>query len=301
MTKGASSLLHYILRRIDHDSPPIYLTDNELEGFPASELDFLVHCGVIKKRAELKWVTNPEDPKDRRSVIKRFIEVSVVGLAAVLKSQNAVDGEPWEHGDQLFGLGDKIVDGVGEVAIYLAVRNGNESEFIEVCERVTQAQKPRPTAVLVPQPVPLTTDAQKFLRSRQVVVIPLIKNLVFCVWALDWKRLLQRLAPPILRLISSTGQVFYKSHEITLSNTPFKFLRAIAESAPNPVPRATLLEIVLGKDCDVNPVQWTRDNKGKITQAFGKAGFPGDETHDLLIPRSGSYRLNLDPDRIEIV
>lgn len=146
--KGADTLLQYILRRIDRDKPPIYLKDHELAAFPKADLEFMVHCGVITKRAEIKWVTNPEDPKDRRSMIKRSIEVSVVGLAAVLKSQNAIDGVMCEHGDQLFALGEKVVEGVGDVAVYLAVRNGDESEFLQVCGRITGVPEPRPTAVL---------------------------------------------------------------------------------------------------------------------------------------------------------
>ncbi|HZP97245.1 MAG TPA: hypothetical protein VFC31_13075 [Candidatus Limnocylindria bacterium] len=208
----AESLLGFILARLDQIESPVFL-HRELERFPARDLAALLSEGLLRETSRATEIPRPAHlPAGGDLIIRptskglfgvadeddyfipialtdddvRQYEVSLAQLVARIRRENSISGTGFDRRDGLVPLGQKAVEGVGQVETYLAFPNEDEATLLSRCRRLQRTASGRRTIVLTPRDVPLAPEGRSEVDACGVTVIPMAAAAATGSFAIDW-------------------------------------------------------------------------------------------------------------------
>lgn len=118
----------------------------------------------------------------------RQYSVSVSGLVGVIQEQNGIRGLGDVVGIGMIPVGQKQVDGYGEVEVYLSLPNVDLREFTSRCQAMLRPVGTKKVAVLLPIAVRLPAMERQLLDAKGVVLIPLDRIADNGSLIVDWEK-----------------------------------------------------------------------------------------------------------------
>lgn len=209
----AERLLEFILTRLDEAQDPI-VRYRELERFTTSERQRLLAAGILKQRPEATEVTGPwgttllvrrtsrgllgvpkEDDEYSESVrlteddIREY-SVSIPKLADALRKANGISGTGCVYEDGLLSLGQKAVEDVGSVDVYLSFPNLDETCLRSRCHRLVRSPGAQKVILLTPRGISVSAEVRQMLDSTGVVIASLMPGSRESLLHLNWKEIM---------------------------------------------------------------------------------------------------------------
>ena len=185
-------------------------------------------------------------------------------------AQNAIVGSETAADGQLVAVGQKAIDGYGEVDVYLSVANIDTLDFMTRCRAIQRPQTIKKVVVLTPCPVALSNSQRELLDGRGVTIISLSPTSDLESLVIDWDG--QVIGPPRDRtadgVYSPNVIVFQgKEHRCDLTKRELAFMALALRNGE--IPLSTLISLgegALWKQRFSNDKQ-TRD---KVTQFLSR-------------------------------
>lgn len=239
------TLLGLVLTRLDRIEAPI-LRHREIEVFPTEELKMLLADGILRETSKATEIPRPAhlppgpdlvvrqtarglygvaadddyfDPIPLTEDDVRQYEVVISKLANRIRRDNNLHGSLRNYGGTLFALGEITIPNLATVAVFLSLRNTDETDILSICRRVRQPIG-KSVFVLVPYPIPLSVENRQLLGSWNIFVIPLIDHVTAACWTIPWNDLLRLpgevKTPPAdsyCRVITHEGTRYLKQRE----------------------------------------------------------------------------------------
>ena len=209
----AEPLLEFILARLDQIEDPVFRY-REIERFPASEMAGLLAAGILKETSEARRLTGPRgttllvrrtapgllgvpDEDDEYSEPVALTEddvrqysVSIPKLADALRKANGISGTGCVYEDGLLSLGQKAVEKVGSVDVYLSFPNLDETCLRLRCRRLMRLPGTQKVILLTPRGMSVSAEVRQILDSTGVVIASLMPGSPKGLLYLNWKELL---------------------------------------------------------------------------------------------------------------
>jgi len=117
----------------------------------------------------------------------RQIHFSLSGFVDFLRKENGICGDGITADGNLITVGQKNLEGYGEVEVYLALENGDPCKFSTQCRSIKSTQGIKKVVVLIPRPVTLTNPHRQLLDSQGIILIPLLQGAERDTVVLDWQ------------------------------------------------------------------------------------------------------------------
>ena len=212
------SLLGFVFTRLDQIESPLFL-HRELEKFSANGLAELVSEGLLREtsnateisrsthlpaggdlivRQTSKGLFGVADEDDYFDPIPltdndvRRYEVSLTKLAARIRRENDIHGANSENHNGLVALGQKSVDALGTVDVYLSLPNEDESVLLSHCQRLERPAGSQRIILVTPRGASVSPEGRKVLDSAGVILVSLMGAAARGSLALDWNNMLGR-------------------------------------------------------------------------------------------------------------
>lgn len=216
----AESLLGFLLTRLDQIESPVFL-HRDFERFPASDLAACVSEGLLRETSKATEIPRPAHlPAGGDLIVRptsrglfgvadeddyfvpipltdddvRQYEVSIPKLAARIRQDNEINGAGFEDHDGLISLGQKTIQAVGTVDVYLSLPNEDEAMLLARCRRLKRPAGSYRIVVLTPRGAALSPEGLQVLDSIGMILVSLAAAAVKGSLALDWTGTVRR--PP---------------------------------------------------------------------------------------------------------
>lgn len=124
-------------------------------------------------------------PIDERDV--RQLHVSLANFVAALRQVNDIYGEGSSSDGNLIVIGQKFLEGFGNIEVHLALVNDDPIEFATRCRGLRSSPGIKKVVVLMPRPVSLTNGQRQLLDQQGVQLISLHQLSGKGELALDWQ------------------------------------------------------------------------------------------------------------------
>lgn len=185
----------------------------ELERFPAGDLEALVSDGLLRETSRTTEVPRPAhlpgrgdllvrqtsrglfgvadeddyfDPIPLTEADVRQYELSVPKLVTRIRRENAISGAGFERRDGLISLGQKTINGLGTVDVYLSIPNEDEVVLVSRCWRLAAPARPQRTVLMTPQGASLSAEGRRDIDSASVIVLSMADAAANGSCAVDW-------------------------------------------------------------------------------------------------------------------
>ena len=232
----ADSLLGFVCTRLDQIKSPVFL-HRELEDFSADDLAELVSEGVLRTtstateisrsahlpaggdlivRQTSKGLFGVADEDDYFDPIPltdhdvRRYEVSLPKLAARIRRENNIHGANSEHYSGLVALGQKTVEALGTVDVYLSLPNEDESVLVSRCQRLERPAGSQRIILVTPRGACVSPEGRKVLDSAGVILVSLLAAAARGSLALDWNNMLSRPGIGLAEAYPKERRIFQK-------------------------------------------------------------------------------------------
>jgi hypothetical protein len=206
------TLISFVLRRLDQIEIPIFL-HRELEGFREDELKALCAKGILRQTSAATEIPRPrhlppgghlivrktsrgifgvadeDDYFDPIPLIENDIRqyvVSLPGLVSAIRKENGISGTGFENHDGLIPLGQKTIDELGILNIYLSIPNAEEKDFLSRCQRLMGSPGSQKVVVLTPRGIATSSEGRRTLEAWRVIAVPLEPALGRASLRVDW-------------------------------------------------------------------------------------------------------------------
>lgn len=195
-----------------------FAQDVLVECEPAEEV---THCGrLVAVRKTLRgWQGVAPDPRDYFDPVSlnddevRQVLIDVNGIVDRLRIENEIVGLGPEQDGNVFTVGQKNVDGYGNVEVYLSIENGDPASFATRCRGLRMPHGAARVVVLIPRPVTLPSSDRQLIDSHGVVLMPLAEAAERGDLSVDWQRAFMSLQLQRPDGYYPPGIVVWKSHE----------------------------------------------------------------------------------------
>lgn len=212
------TLLGFILERLDQIENPVFL-HRELERFPDEDLRALQSEGILRETSKATEIPRPAhlpgggdlivrqsskglfgvadeddyfDPVPLTEDDVRQYEVSLAKLVARTRRDNGISGTGCAILNGLIPLGQKAIEGIGTVDVFLSLPNEDEATFLSRCQRLERSSGSVKVVLLTPRGVSVSPEGRRILDSSGVIVAFLIVAAANRTLALDWDRVVVR-------------------------------------------------------------------------------------------------------------
>jgi len=212
------TLLSFILERLDQIENPVFL-HRELERFPEEDLRALRSEGILRETSKATEIPRPAhlpaggdlivrhsnkglfgvadeddyfDPVPLTDDDVRQYEVSLAKLAARIRLENGINGTGCAIHNGLIPLGQKAIEGMGTVDVFLSLPNEDEATFLSRCQRLERSPGSSKVVLLTPRGVSVSPEGRRVLDSSGVIVAFLMTAAADRSLVLDWNRVVVR-------------------------------------------------------------------------------------------------------------
>lgn len=185
----SEKLLVLILTHLDQVETPV-LRQSELTAFPSQEIKTLLSEGILCETSRVTEIPRPErfqpgsdlivrrtsrglfgvadgdeyfDPIPLTEDDVRQYEVSLPKLTALIRHKNGIHGTGFENYHGLIPLGQKVIDGIGTVDVYLSLPNYDETAILSRFHRLEIERGAQKAALLTPRGLPLSPEGRRIL------------------------------------------------------------------------------------------------------------------------------------------
>ncbi len=189
------------------------LRSRELEHFPEQQLRLLKAEGILRETTRATEVPRPQNlPPGPDLVVRsttrgwigvaddddyvdsvrleeadvRQYEISVGRLVDRMRCENGIDGSHAASHDGLVPLGQKAIDGLGTVDVFLSTPNEDEQQFLARCQRLQRSPASQKVVLLTPFGVSLSPEGRRIADSTGVILASLAPAAESGSLALDW-------------------------------------------------------------------------------------------------------------------
>lgn len=217
-TQPAGTMMQLLLTRLDQMASPVFL-HRELETFPTAELAALVSEGLLRETSRATEIPRPShlpvggdlivrqtskglfgvadeddyfDPIPLAEDDVRQYEVSVPKLAARIRRENEISGTGSDNHNGLIPLGQKTIDALGTVDVYLSLPNEDESVLLSRCQRLERPAGSQRVILVTPRGMSVSPEGRRVLDSTGVVLVSLAEPATKGSLALDWSSVVSR-------------------------------------------------------------------------------------------------------------
>jgi hypothetical protein len=214
----AESLLAFVLTHLDQVESPVFL-QRELERFPAEELNTLLSQSILRETSKATEIPRPArlpvggdlivretskglfgvageddyfDPIPLGDDDVRQYAVSLPKLAGRIRRENEIHGSSTENHNGLISLGQKTLDSLGTVDVYLSLPNQDESAVLSRCQRLERAPESQKVILVTPRGLSVSPEGRRVLDSTGVILVSLADAAATGSLALDWENLVSR-------------------------------------------------------------------------------------------------------------
>lgn len=232
----AESHLGFVLTRLDQIESPVFL-HRELEKFPADQLKAVVAEGLLRETSEAEEIPRPDHaPPGGNLIVRRTakglfgvadeddyfdpiplssddvcqFEVSLPKLAAIIRRENDINGTGFENHRGLIPLGQKAIDGLGTVNVYLSFPNVDESVLLLRCRRLDRPSGSQKVVLLTPRGVPLSPEGRRMLDDIGVIVASLMSAAAHGTLTMAWDCIIVRTGIGLAEQYPKDKRVFQK-------------------------------------------------------------------------------------------
>jgi hypothetical protein len=119
----------------------------------------------------------------------RQFEISIPKLAERIRRENSIAGGRCLFKDGLLSLGQKTIDKIGSVDVYMSFPNLDEGTFLVRCRRLERSAGSQRIFLLTPRGIPLSSEGRRLLDACGAIVIPLVPRPDNTL-ALNWNNLI---------------------------------------------------------------------------------------------------------------
>jgi hypothetical protein len=117
----------------------------------------------------------------------RQFQFSLPGFVEFLRKENGICGDGITADGNLITVGQKNLEGYGDVEVYLALENSDPCKFFTLCRSIRITQGIKKVVLLIPCPVSLTNAQRQLLDSQGIILISLLQGADHGTLALDWQ------------------------------------------------------------------------------------------------------------------
>lgn len=212
------SLLAFVLSRLDEIESPVFL-QRELEDFAEGDLATWVSVGLLRETTRATEIPRPAGfPAGGDLVVRktakglfgvadedsffvpiplkeddvRQYEVSVPKLAARIRLENDINGIGSENANGLIPLGQKVIDALGTVDVYLSLPNEDESVLLSRCQRLKRPAGSQRVILVTPRGVSVSPEGRTVLDATGVVLASLANAAANGSLAMNWSYMVDR-------------------------------------------------------------------------------------------------------------
>ena len=206
------TLLHFILQRLDQIESPVFL-HMEFEQFPEEELRALRGEGILREISRATEIPRPKnvppggdlivrqtskgifgvadehdyfDPIPLTEDDVRQYEISLPKLATVIRQANGIEGTGFVNHHGLIPMGEKALDGFGNLDVFFSIPNLDEDEFIARCRRADRAIDAAGIVILTPCSITLSPEKRLQMEHLGIVAVAMTTNSRPNAFSLDW-------------------------------------------------------------------------------------------------------------------
>ncbi|MBI5308779.1 MAG: hypothetical protein HZB37_10745 [Planctomycetes bacterium] len=103
-----------------------------------------------------------ETPVLRQSELTAFPSQEI-NITALIRHKNGIHGTGFENYHGLIPLGQKVIDGIGTVDVYLSLPNYDETAILSRFHRLEIERGAQKAALLTPRGLPLSPEGRRIL------------------------------------------------------------------------------------------------------------------------------------------
>ena len=191
----------------------------ELETFPTGDLAALVSEGLLRETSKateiprhahlpvgsdlivrqtskgLFGVADADDYFDPIPLTEddvRQYAVSVPKLAVRIRRENRINGSGSENHNGLIPLGQKTINALGTVDVYLSLPNEDESVLLSRCQRLERPVGSQTIILVTPRGLSVSPEGRRVLDATGVILVSLAEASMKGSLALDWNHVVSR-------------------------------------------------------------------------------------------------------------
>jgi len=226
------TLLHFILQRLDQIECPVFL-HRELERFPEDEFRPLRAEGILRETSRTTEIARPKnvppggdlivrqtskgifgvadeddyfDPIPLTEDDVRQYEISLPKLATVIRQANGIEGTGFVNHHGLIPMGEKVLDGFGNLDVFFSIPNLDEDEFIARCRRADRAIDAAGIVILTPSSIALSPEKRIQMEHLGIFTVAMTTNSHLNAFLLDWQTIAKKAKLHIAHSVDHGGE-----------------------------------------------------------------------------------------------
>jgi len=186
-----------------------------MAGFPRPQIRSFERAGILLRTDDADIIPHPHFPNSGRFVAVRETPrgreavpleddeyfppvplndgddwqylISLTKLVDLIRKQNAIASDGDAENGPLIAVGQKAIDGFGEIDVYLSLPNGDRRDFAMRCLGLRKPAGVKRLAVLVPAVPVLPSHERQLLDERGIVLVSLSKPADCGTLCVDWE------------------------------------------------------------------------------------------------------------------